>query len=464
MACALGGARKMGRAALAAVVLAFVLGGAAGAADYQIKLFRWEEDYSYLAAASRPLEGLEQIKFIPLRDDKSVWLTLGGEIRLRADNIENGSFSLRPGGDYVTTTTRLLFLTDWHFGRDVRAFIQFGYHDEFGRKPATRSFDEGLLDLQQGFIDWSIADNARVRIGRQELPLGSQRLSEVREGGNIRRSFDGARLDLKFGATDVIAFWTEPVLNHEGYFDDRPTPGDAFYGVYTTTPFPALASSVDVYYLARDKAASTFASGTAEETRSTIGVRIDGTKANWDWDSQLLAQWGSFGSEDIRAYAATIDVGWTARSWPWVPRFSLRADLGSGDDRRGDGELGTFDAPFPNFSYLSTTSAYWPGNAWSLFPLLTAAPTATTTFYLGAQYMARLSTGDAFYYQPQVPIPLPGTQAHGVMTQAYGRLKWQPDQHWSMSATMIYQAAGTATNEAGGEDVFIGSANVTWKF
>lgn len=454
----------MGRAALAAVALAFVLGGAAGATEYQIKSFRWEEDYSSLADASRPLEGLEQLKFIPLNGDNTWWLTLGGEIRLRSDNIQNGSFSLRPGGDYATTTTRLLFLTDWHFGRDVRAFIQVGYHDEAGRKPTTRSFDEGLFDLQQGFVDWTIVDAARLRAGRQELPLGNQRLSDAREGGNIRRSFDGARLDLKLDTTDVVVFWTQPVLNRQGDFDDRPTPGDAFYGVYATIPFPALASGVDLYVMTRDKAASTFASGTAEESRATIGARIDGSKAAWDWDSQILAQCGSFGSEDIRAYAATIDAGWTARSWPWAPRFSLRADIGSGDARKGDGELGTFDAPFPNFSYLSPTNAYWPGNAWSLFPLVTAVPSHSTTFYLGAQYMARLSTGDAFYYQPQVPIALPGTEAHGVMTQVYSRVKWQPDQHWSMSATMIYQAAGTATNEAGGEDVFIGSASASWKF
>lgn len=142
----------------------------------------------------------------------------------------------------------------------------------------------------------------------------------------------------------------------------------------------------------------------------------------------------------------------------------MRADLGSGDTRPGDGVLGTFDAPYPNFSYLSSTSAYWPGNAWSLFPLLTAAPTGTTTFYLGAQYMARLSTADAFYYQPQTPFALPGTEAHGVMTQIYSRLKWQPDQHWSLSATMIYQATGTATHAIGGEDVVIGSTSADWRF
>jgi hypothetical protein len=61
-------------------------------------------------------------------------------------------------------------------------------------------------------------------------------------------------------------------------------------------------------------------------------------------------------------------------------------------------------------------------------------------------------------------IALPGTTAHGVMTQIYTRLRWEPTLHWVVSATAIYQAAGIATNDAGGEDTFIGSTSVSWRF
>ena len=252
----------MGRAAGAAA-LAFVLTGAADAGDYPIKSVRWQENYSYLALATRTPEGLEALKFIALSDDRNSWLTLGGEIRARVDDIQNAAFSLRPGGDYVSTTTRLLFLTDWHLGAHARVVRQLGSHDEAGRKPAARSFDEA----------------ARIRIGRQELPLGNQRLSEIREGGNIRRSLDGLRFDAKLASVDVIAFWTRPVLNREGAFDDRAVDGDAFYGVYAVMPSAALAGDIDLYCLTREKAASTFATGTARETRSTLGARFSGSAA-----------------------------------------------------------------------------------------------------------------------------------------------------------------------------------------
>lgn len=451
----------MGRAVWAAALALSI--GAAQAGEYTIKSFRWEEDYSYLATRA-PGDDLEALKFIVLDDAGDAWLTLGADTRLRADVIQNGSFSLRPGGDYTTVTTRVLFFTDWHFDDALRAFVQFGFHDENGRRPRARSFDEGGIDLQQAFVDLDLADGLRVRAGRQELPLGNQRLSDVREGGNIRRGFDGVRADVKVASANVVLFAASPIANGQENFDDEAAEHEAFYGAYLTTPFAWTGGSADVFWLRREKPNSVFAAGTADDARSTVGGRLFGSDGAWDYDVEALWQFGTFGADDVRAYAASVDIGWRATAWAWKPRFSVRFDLASGDEQPGDGALGSFDGPYPNFSYLSATSSYWPGNAWAVFPLMTATPADDLTFYVGAQYMARLETSDAFYYQPQVPIALPGTDAHGVMTQLYTRLRWEPTRHWVLSATAIYQAAGVATNDAGGEDTFIGSSSVAWRF
>jgi hypothetical protein len=140
----------MGRAGWAAALVLSL--SAAQAGEYTIKSFRWDEDYSYLAARA-PADDLEALKFIALDEAHEAWLTLGADTRLRADLIENGGFSLRPGGDYPTVTTRVLVLADWHFDDSLRAFVQLGFHDENGRRPRARSFDEGAIDLQQAFVD-----------------------------------------------------------------------------------------------------------------------------------------------------------------------------------------------------------------------------------------------------------------------------------------------------------------------
>lgn len=453
----------MGKARLAAL-LVLALHGVARAGDhYEIKSFRWEEDYSYLARSAHEPSALESLKFVALSPARDMWLTLGADTRVRADLIENSAFSLRPGGDYQTLTTRLLFHTDWHLAPATRVFLQLGYHDENGRRPRARSFDEGGIDVEQAFVDVGLVDGWRVRAGRQELPLGNQRLADVREGGNIRRSFDGVRVDGTIGAASLIGFAVSPILNADGDFDDAPADGEAVYGLYASAPI-AIGSTADIFWLQREKPNAVFSAGTADDTRATVGGRFSGTVGGWDYDLEAIYQFGSFGDDNVRAYAASLDLGWKAKAWGWQPRFGVRLDLGSGDRQTGDGELNTFDGPYPNFSYLSATSAYWPGNAWSVFPLLTVTPDETLTYYLGAQYMARLETADGFYYQPQTPIALPGTTAHGVMTQAYTRLRWQPTQHWSLTATAIYQAAGLATNAAGGEDTVIGSTSIAWRF
>jgi hypothetical protein len=445
--------------------LAICVAAPAAASDrYVIKLIRWEEDYSYLAAQSSKPHGLERLKFIPLSMDRKFWLSLGGQVRNRVDVIDNSQFGLHPVASYTTGQIRILVHADLHVGDLFRAFAQFGYFNEEGRKPVPRPFDISDVDLQQGFLDFSPLQFARLRIGRQELPLGDQRLSEVRDSFNIRRSFDAARIDFQISDLHLMGFWGSPVLNRKGLFDDRPTHGEAFYGVYATVPLEPIGANLDAYWLVREKPNAVFVEGTAKERRATIGARFYGLLASWDYTIQGLVQTGRFGAEHILAYAATSEIGWTATSWPWHPRFGIRADFGSGDRRLGDDTLNSFDAPYPNTSYFSLTSAYWPGNAWSLFPILVAQPTDETTIFLGAQYVARLSLQDGFYYQPETPILLTGVGARGLMSQGYGRIRWEPSRHWTISGLVLYQVAGTATRTVHGKDVAIGSVSIDWRF
>lgn len=58
--------------------------------------------------------------------------------------------------------------------------------------------DENRLDLENAFVEF-IGDGRNgarpdVRYGIQELRLGSARLVDVREGPNVRRTFQGTRL------------------------------------------------------------------------------------------------------------------------------------------------------------------------------------------------------------------------------------------------------------------------------
>lgn len=428
---------------------------------FEPKSHRWEEDYAWMAAAPAPTALGEQIKFLPLNPDRGAWLTLGGELRQRVDNVHNGQIGLSTSPDAVSATTRGYLHADAHLGEHLRVFGQLSWADEGGRKGPDRSFDESAPDLQQLFADLTVTDNLRLRVGRQELPLGDQRLSEVRETYNLRRSFDGVRMDLKApGDIAVTAFETRLVINRPDAFDDRDQPGETFRGLYVAAARPGI----DGFWLERRRRASTYADGTAPERRETFGLRLHGDRDAFDYNLYAVGQTGRFGTRDIRAWALSADLGWTFETAAWTPRLSLRADVASGDGRKGDDRLETFDAPYPNTSYLSTSSAYWPGNAWSVFPLLTAKPSDNLSLYVGAQSMSRMSKADGFYYSAQNPIALPAGHGQVMMRQVYTRAKWEPRRGLTFSATVIRQFAGDAARARGGRDGSIVSLAADWRF
>jgi hypothetical protein len=457
------GALGFARVSAALATLVALLPSPAGAdsQNYLILPERWDEDYSYLADPDFKPEGVERLKFLALNDSRTIWFSVGGEARYRVDSVTNAHFAIHPRHDYLSQQARLLLHGDLHFGSYLRIFAQLGYWDEGGREPVAKSFDRSNIDLAQRFVDVS-GGPLRLRVGRQELPLGNQRLADVREGQNIRRSFDALRLDFAWRFVHAIAFYGRPVVNRAGAFDDRAARHETFYGVYANARLDQT-DWLDVYALVRTKADVTFTEGTADEQRESFGARLFGGASGWDYDLQGLAQTGRFGTEGIFAYAASADVGRSLRLFSWLARLGTRFDLASGDATKSDKSMNSFDAPYPNFSFLSATGAYWPGNAWSIFPLLELEPDNTTTVYLGADYTARMSLADGFYYIPETPIALSGN-ARGLMEQVYSRARWQPTQHWYVSGTALYQIAGNATRDVGGRNVLILSVSLGAKF
>src|SRR5262249_58035341 len=93
--------------------------------------------------------------------------------------------------------TRLLADADLHLGARFRTFVELGSYWEDGREPVSRPIDVGDLELQQAFLDVTAVDRPRsrltLRLGRQEFPIGSGRLVRIREGANVRLSFDAAK-------------------------------------------------------------------------------------------------------------------------------------------------------------------------------------------------------------------------------------------------------------------------------
>jgi hypothetical protein len=80
--------------------------------------------------------------------------------------------------------------SDWHFRPFFRVFVQLKSSEEEGREPGPRPTDRKRLHINQAFVDFSYprtvlpVDQAYVtlRLGRQEIDFGDERLLAVREG------------------------------------------------------------------------------------------------------------------------------------------------------------------------------------------------------------------------------------------------------------------------------------------
>ena len=156
--------------------------------------------------------------------------------------------------------------SDWHFGLFVRAFVQFKSELEEGREPGPRPPDRKRLDLDQAFVDFSYprtnpssnTTSFTLRLRRQELDFGDERLIAVREGANSRQSFDGARFIYYSAKARVDAFALQLDPDRPGYFDNDPSQSHrTLWGLYATIPLTTKSTAarfnniaLDLFYLA----------------------------------------------------------------------------------------------------------------------------------------------------------------------------------------------------------------------
>src|SRR5262245_44569902 len=175
---------------------------------------------------------------------------------------------------------------------------------------------------------------------------GSQRLVSVRESPNIRRAFDAARAIARVGSWRVDGFFGRPVPDNEGVFDDwRAEDSTLFWGLYATAPLREGAS-LDLYYLGVASSNTEYAQGTGDELRHSLGARLFGERAGWDYNFEGVLQLGSFGGDPILAWTFASDTGFSFAAAPLAPRVGLKAAAISGDGNPDGGKLGTFNPLF----------------------------------------------------------------------------------------------------------------------
>jgi len=395
-----------GRNTTVCAVIAFGLSGAAAQAEEVCSVkpakLRYDDDIGCFRAP-RMREDIPGIfKFIPLDESGEVSLGFGGEVRQRYEYTHNPEFGEDPQDEKGVWLQRYTLHGDLRAGPHLRFFGQMSSALEAGRAGGPSPVDQNELALQNAFVDVNLPlgrdADLTLRGGRQELQFGSGRLVDVREGPNVRRTFDAARAIVELPGWRVDALAARPRLPRPGVFDDEADDDQALWGVYAVggenwLPFGAL----DLYYLGFENDAGAFAQGTARERRHSIGTRFHGAAGGWDWNWEAIYQFGSFGDGSISAWTIASDTGFTFENRPWRPRIALSANIASGDGDPSDADLGTFNPLFPRGNYFSEAAVLGPRNFFNVHPFVTVRPTETWSLTTDVNFFWRLDTNDGVY-------------------------------------------------------------------
>lgn len=361
---------------------------------------------------------------IALDANGELWLTLGGDYRVRVEFPDKADYGLRGGEEFTSLSQRLYLHADLHAPGGARLFAQLAAANEDGRKPGPRPVDETSLDASQLFLDAPIGP-VTVRRGRQEANFDGNRLVGLRDAA-IRRTFDGVRVDLPVGDATATAFYCRPVGICPDAFDDQSSRAEDFFGLLLKTP-PKNGVTLQAAFFDRRRDRASFASASGREDRKTWGLRATWRNARYDVAAQAAYQSGDIGVQSISAGGATIDAGVQLKV-AWAPRLGLSAGYASGDRNSSDGQLNTFDPLYPNLSSFTEAPIYYPSNQLNVGLNATVKPNTALTLHFDALYLARAERTDAIYASSgRVLVAAPvGSKSSAVEIEATARWTFSP--------------------------------------
>src|SRR6266481_2154163 len=315
---------------------------------------------------------------------------IGGNLRLRYELKDNFAISGAPGSldfrDHGADVNNDYFLE--------RIRYRLGYNEKWwsvlveGRSSLVQSDERSAytnfppvpgtvsrkgdgpesdtVDLHQAFVNLGNHKEfpLSLKLGRQELIYGEERLIGAFGWNNIGRVFDAAKVRWQNPWFAADFFVSRPVIPEDGRFNVE-NDYDWFSGIYaTTTKIPK--HSLEVYFLSRNaspQAASAEPSPQFPQPSArdiyTFGLRLKsnpGDIGNWDYTLETAGQLGDFRDPragaparrlDHEAYMVVAQGGYTFTDAWAKPRLGLEYAHGSGDSNPHDNKHETFENLFP---------------------------------------------------------------------------------------------------------------------
>lgn len=417
---------------------------------------RWQEDWSVLADPRAPREPFDELKYIPLSAfDPHTYVSFGANTRERfeSNSAPNFGTGLNRSQNYVISRNE--FHADLRVADQLQAFVQF-QADYAPWKTMLTPVDRDRLDLEQAWVALTEqvgGGTLKLRAGRQQFGFDLQRFVAVRDGPNVRQSFDAAWADYENGPWRFITFYSLPVqVRDNTIFDDYSSVSAQTFGMARTEYKFSESLFIAGYYANFTQVNARFANVSGDERRDIFDVHLNGNVNHFDFDFEGMSQTGSIGIEPIKAWAVGSIAGYTLADVNWSPRVAIQLDAASGDGNTKR-SFGTFNPLFPNGYYFTLAGYTGYANLIHVKPSLTLSLTSSVKIMFAVAAQWRQNTADAVYAQPDIPIPNTAGRP-GAYTGSYGqvRLDWSMDRATSFAIEAVHFAVGDALRNAGAHD------------
>ncbi len=356
--------------------------------------------------AGEPMEKKKEPRGLNTIGDSLNW---NFQARTRGE-WRNNLYDFDAGSKAITDDTWLLHRIrlgmEWHptdwlgitvQGQDVR--------ESFSDRPdiplENGAEGDDAIDLRLGSIEVGNPRRLSLKVGRQMLSYGDERLVGPLEWLNFSRVFDAAKLHYQAPTwwadvfTSSVVRIDESDLNRSDWLDNNDRRQQVFSGIYLSSqilPFQVT----DLYALQLHE--ETSVGGT---DFVTLGTRMKGDPfklSGWDYTAELAGQTGQFSGRTLRAYAYHFEGGYNWLKSAWKPRLAIEYSSGSGDGDARDGRVETFQNLFPTnhppYGLMDTFS--WQ-NMQNLVLRLHAQPHARVKATLDFHSFWLTDTNDAWY-------------------------------------------------------------------
>lgn len=347
----------------------------------------------------------------------------------RPQDDNNNSYTLSRVMPRVAYTGKMFAAT--LEGRASRSF----YDERFVATAPGRGLSEqdGPIDVHQAFV--FIGNHKEfpvsLKLGRQELVYGEQRLVGHLRWNNNARTFDAAKVRWQNPVFGVDIF-TGGLVYNDNHNLNKSNSQDRFSGAYFNFPTIASKEIVEAFFYARNVSRGIVTDNwsgvpapfrlTAPQDLYTAGLRLKSKPLAynaWDYGIEAMYQFGNRTAVfpaatvaaalaaprlDHRASSVVVQGGYTWTEHSWQPRFGVIYSYASGDKNAADTKSGTFQNLFATthlfYGFMDLNSLQ---NLHDLRFTYTVKPKANLSLAAEVHFQALARNTDFWYNVAGVP-------------------------------------------------------------